>query len=64
MQLSNRPLAELEPGDFAELRRLVTQDDLDVFAASSGNYNPLHLMEPGSGAGAPALPVAPGMFVA
>ena len=65
MELSNRVFDELVVGDSAQLRRLVTQDDLYVFAASSGNYNPLHLMEMTStGESQASGPVAPGMFVA
>lgn len=64
MQLHNRTLEELAPGDSSELRRLVTQDDLYVFAASSGNYNPMHLQPPSADAFHPTTAVAPGMFVA
>lgn len=64
MHLENRPFDELAPGDSAEIRRLVTQDDLYVFAASSGNYNPMHLPQGDlDGDGRPEQ-VAPGMFVA
>ena len=38
MHLVNRTFDELQPGDSAELRRLITPDDLYVFAAASGNY--------------------------
>jgi phosphotransacetylase/acyl dehydratase len=64
MHLVNRTFPELTLGETAELRRLVTPDDLYVFAAASGNYNPMHL--PGhdvDGNGRPEH-VAPGMFVA
>lgn len=64
MHLVNRTFAELAVGDTAELRRLVTPDDLYVFAASSGNYNPAHLPDGDlDGDGKPDL-LAPGMFVA
>lgn len=64
MRLTNRTLDELQPGDVAELRRLITADDLYVFAASSGNFNPLHLSDSDlDGNGTPER-VAPGMFVA
>lgn len=64
MKLVNRTYEELSVGDNAELRRLVTLDDLYVFAAASGNYNPLHLpTEDGDGDGR-AESVAPGMFAA
>lgn len=64
MRLVNRTFDQLQPGEAAELHRLVTPDDLYVFAAASGNYNPMHL--PGAdfdGDGRPEL-IAPGMFVA
>lgn len=63
MRLTNRTLDELAIGDSAELRRLITPDDLYVFAASSGNYNPMHLIDSDlDGDGRPER-VAPGMFV-
>ena len=43
MRLVNRTFPELQPGDVAELRRLITADDLYVFAVASGNFNPMHL---------------------
>lgn len=64
MHLVNRTYDELSVGDAAEIRRLVTPDDLYVFAASSGNYNPMHLPDgDADGDGKPER-VAPGMFVA
>lgn len=64
MRLVNRTFEELAPGDCAELRRLVTADDLYVFAAASGNFNPMHLTDSDlDGDGRPER-VAPGMFVA
>ncbi|MEN9316286.1 MAG: hypothetical protein RIS35_2679, partial [Pseudomonadota bacterium] len=64
MRLRNRTLDELAVGDFAELRRLVTRDDLDVFAASSGNFNPVHLTDFAGGLDGVDGAVASGMFVA
>jgi phosphate butyryltransferase len=64
MQLTNRTLDELAPGDTAELRRLITHDDLYVFAASSGNYNPMHLSDSDLDGNGESERVAPGMFVA
>lgn len=61
MKLENRTLAEINVGDEATRKRLITVDDLYVFAASSGNFNPMHLPAPGL---PNADPVAPGMFVA
>lgn len=64
MKLKNRLYDELQPGDSAELQRLVTLDDLYVFASASGNYNPMHLPnEDGDGDGK-AESIAPGLFVA
>ncbi|HRK38336.1 MAG TPA: bifunctional enoyl-CoA hydratase/phosphate acetyltransferase [Burkholderiaceae bacterium] len=64
MLLINRTFAELEPGDKAELRRLVTADDLYVFAAVSGNHNPMHLRDSDLDGDGRTERVAPGMFVA
>ena len=64
MRLVNRTFAELAIGETAELRRLVTADDLFVFAAASGNSNPMHLpSQDVDGDGVPEN-IAPGMFVA
>ncbi len=64
MKLVNRTFDELNPGDTAELRRLITPDDLYGFASVSGNFNPMHLPgEDGDGDGRPDG-IAPGMFVA
>lgn len=64
LHLTNRTYDELAEGDSAEIRRLVTLDDLYVFAQASGNFNPMHLPnEDGDGDGRPEH-VAPGMFLA
>jgi phosphate butyryltransferase len=64
MRLVNRTYDELQPGEAAELRRLVTADDLYVFAAASGNYNPMHLTDSDLDGDGRTERVAPGMFVA
>jgi phosphotransacetylase/acyl dehydratase len=64
MRLENKTLDELNVGDTAELRRLVTADDLYVFAVASGNFNPMHLPEIDGDGDGKTDAVAPGMFVA
>lgn len=64
MRMVNRTYDEIIAGETAELRRLVTPDDLYGFASVSGNFNPMHLPgTDGDGDGQPDE-VAPGMFVA
>ncbi|HEY0212832.1 MAG TPA: bifunctional enoyl-CoA hydratase/phosphate acetyltransferase [Paenirhodobacter sp.] len=63
MHLVNRTFDELQTGETAELRRLVTPDDLYIYAASSGNFNPVHLPNGDlDGDGTPEQ-TAPGMFL-
>jgi phosphate butyryltransferase len=64
MHLVNRTFDEIQPGDHAELRRLITADDLYVFAVASGNSNPMHLMDTDMDGDGTVERVAPGMFVA
>ncbi len=64
MRLTNRTFDELAPGEAAELRRLITPDDLLIFAAASGNHNPMHLSDSDLDGDGHTERVAPGMFVA
>ncbi|WP_373186731.1 MaoC/PaaZ C-terminal domain-containing protein [Halopseudomonas sp.] len=61
-QLENRTYDELNTGDTASVTHLVTERDLSLFAAVSGDVNPVHLDE----AFAAATPfkgrIAHGMF--
>ena len=41
--LRNRTFDELQMGDTASLVRIVGRDDIDLFAAVSGDANPAHL---------------------
>ncbi|MEM1351639.1 MAG: bifunctional enoyl-CoA hydratase/phosphate acetyltransferase [Pseudomonadota bacterium] len=41
--IENRPFDEIEVGDFAELNRTLTLQDIDAFAAVSGDVNPSHV---------------------
>ncbi|MGL4975321.1 MAG: MaoC/PaaZ C-terminal domain-containing protein, partial [Bosea sp. (in: a-proteobacteria)] len=63
MRLVNRTLSEIQPGETAEIRRLITADDLYVFAAASGNHNPMHLNDSDLDGDGQKERVAPGMFV-
>ncbi len=64
MRFENRPLADMRVGDRAELSRLLTTDDLYVFASASGNHNPMHLAQDDADHDGRPDAVAPGMFVA
>ena len=64
MRLVNRTFNELKTGDVAELRRLISADDLYVFAAASGNHNPMHLTDSDLDGDGRNERVAQGMFVA
>lgn len=64
MHLVNRTFEELEIGESAELTRLITQDDLYVFAHMSGNFNPMHIPGNDIDGDGKAENVAPGMFIA
>lgn len=41
--IENRPFDEIEIGDFAELERTLTPQDIDAFAVVSGDVNPAHV---------------------
>jgi phosphotransacetylase/acyl dehydratase len=64
MHLVNKTYDELQPGDKAELRRLITADDIYIFAAASGNSNPMHLRDSDLDGDGTTERIAPGMFVA
>ncbi len=64
MRLVNRTFDELQPGDAAELRRMITTDDLLIFAAASGNYNPMHMTDTDLDGDGRTERIAPGMFIA
>ncbi|WP_323784739.1 bifunctional enoyl-CoA hydratase/phosphate acetyltransferase [Thalassovita sp.] len=64
MLIENKIFEELSPGDSAEIRRLVTQDDLIVFANVSGNHNPMHLFDHDGDGDGQNEALAPGMFLA
>ena len=59
---TNRTYDDLSVGDTEQITRVVTPDDLFVFAHVSGNLNPLHL--PASAGDAGTGPAAPSMWIA
>lgn len=64
MTLDNRPFDTLNLGDSAEYRRLVTADDLYVFAAATGNHNPMNLPDQDLDGDGQRESRAPAMFMA
>ena len=38
-----KSIHQLKVGDFAEWSRTVTEDDIELFAKATGDFNPLHL---------------------
>ncbi len=46
MLIENHPFDTLKVGDTAELTRLCTEEALLIFAAATGNHNPVHLPDP------------------
>lgn len=64
MRMVNKTFDQIAVGDTAEMRRLITADDLFVFAAASGNSNPMHLEDSDLDGDGTVERIAPGMFVA
>ncbi|HEY2991279.1 MAG TPA: MaoC family dehydratase [Methylomirabilota bacterium] len=59
-----KTIADLNPGDRAELTRVVEQDDIAAFVDAVGDYNPVH-SDAAYAAGTPfKVPIAPGIFTA
>ena len=59
-----KTIADLAPGDRAELTRVVEQDDIAAFVEAVGDYNPVH-SDAAYAAGTPfKVPIAPGIYTA
>jgi len=43
--IENRTFDEIKVGDSARLVRTLTKDDINIFAAMSGDVNPAHMDE-------------------
>ncbi len=59
-----KTIAELTPGERAEITRVVEQDDIATFVEAVGDLNPVH-SDPAYAAGTPfKTPIAPGIYTA
>jgi 3-hydroxybutyryl-CoA dehydratase len=59
-----KTIADLAPGDRAELTKVVEDDDVAAFVDAVGDYNPVH-SDPEYAAATPfKQPIAPGIFTA
>jgi acyl dehydratase len=59
-----KTIAELTPGDRAEITRVIEPDDIASFVDAVGDYNPVH-SDPAYAAGTPfKVPIAPGIYTA
>jgi acyl dehydratase len=59
-----KTIAELTPGDRAEITRVVEQGDIASFVDAVGDYNPVH-SDPAYAAATPfKVPIAPGIYTA
>lgn len=59
-----KTIAELAPGDRAELVRTVEEDDIAAFVDAVGDHNPIHSDATYSATTAFKEPIAPGIFTA
>ena len=55
MMRENRTYDEIQVGDEATIKRVLTANDLFIFAHASGNLNPLHLPHDGEEASPKSL---------
>jgi acyl dehydratase len=59
-----KTIADLSPGDRAEITKVVEDDDIAAFVDAVGDYNPVH-SDPAYAATTPfKKPIAPGIFTA
>lgn len=59
-----KTIAELEPGDLAELTRVVEEGDIEAFVDAVGDYNPVHSDAAYAATTPFKAPIAPGIFTA
>jgi acyl dehydratase len=59
-----KTIAELSPGDHAELTRVVEEGDIAAFVDAVGDYNPVHSDTAYAATTPFKVPIAPGIFTA
>ena len=59
-----KTIAELTPGDRAEITRVVEQDDIASFVDAVGDFNPVHSDRAYAAATPFKVPIAPGIYTA
>lgn len=59
-----KTIAELNPGDRAEITRVVEDDDIAAFVDAVGDYNPVHSDRAYAATTPFKQPIAPGIFTA
>ena len=64
MLIENRPFDTLKIGDTAEATKACTEEALLIFAAATGNHNPMHLPDQDVDGDGKAEAIASGIFVA
>ena len=59
-----KTIADLAPGDSAEITRVVEEDDIAAFVEAVGDYNPIHSDAAYAATTSFRQPIAPGIFTA
>lgn len=62
--MDGKSIAELHPGDYAEKTDIITCENADLYAAVTGDYNPIHFDTPAARQSRYKRPIAHGMILA
>lgn len=62
--MNGKIIAELRPGDYAERTDSITYENADLYAAVTGDYNPIHFDTPAARQSRYKQPIAHGMILA
>lgn len=62
--MRGKTIAQLQPGDHAEITRVVEMDDITSFVDAVGDYNPVHSDRAYAASTPFREPIAPGIFTA